>query len=78
MDYFRALGPRAALSFVDQWLVGRQWLVCDHPTIGDNRLLGAAWCSCTRAASTSRNWPNVEAWSKRLKAMAPDSSCPTT
>ena len=30
---------------------------------------GAAWCSWPRAVSKSRNWPHLEAWSRRLKAM---------
>ena len=67
MDYFRPLAE-AALSFVDQWLVGRQWLVCDHPTIGDIGCWGRM-VFMHEGGLDITNWPNVAAWSKRLKAM---------
>ncbi|MBV8170256.1 MAG: glutathione S-transferase, partial [Alphaproteobacteria bacterium] len=67
MDYFRPLAD-AALTFVDDWLVGRQWLVCDHPTIADIGCWGRMVFMHEGGIDITR-WPNLEAWFKRLKAM---------
>jgi glutathione S-transferase len=67
MAYFRP-PAEAALSFVDKSLKGRDWLVGDSPTIAD---IGC-WGRMVFMAEGGMNietWPNLLAWSNRLKAM---------
>ena len=67
MAYFRP-PAEAALSFVDKSLQGRDWLVGDSPTIAD---IGC-WGRMVFMAEGGMNietWPNLLAWSNRLKAM---------
>jgi glutathione S-transferase len=67
MDYFRPLA-HGAVEFVDKALEGRNWLVGDGPTIADigcwGRMVFMAEGGMDIAA-----WPNVLAWSQRLKAL---------
>lgn len=67
MAYFRPLAE-GALTFIDTALVGRQWLVGDHCTIADLGCWGRMVFMAEGGLEIS-NWPNVEAWSQRLKAM---------
>ena len=67
MDYFRPLAE-AAIGFVDKSLVGREWLVGDAPTIADIGCWGRMVFMHEGGLDISR-WPNVLAWSNRLKAM---------
>jgi glutathione S-transferase len=67
MDYFRPLAT-AALDFVDQSLEGREWLVCDHPTIADIGCWGRM-VFMHEGGIEITTWPNIVAWSNRLKAM---------
>jgi glutathione S-transferase len=67
MAYFRP-PAEAALTFVDKSLKGRDWLVGDSPTIAD---IGC-WGRMVFMAEGGMNietWPNLLAWSNRLKAM---------
>ena len=65
MAHFRPLAE-AALNFMEQSLAGRDWLVGDTCTIADigcwGRMVFMAEGGMDIAA-----WPNVEAWSRRLK-----------
>ena len=67
MAHFRPLAE-AALNFMEQSLAGRDWLVGDTCTIADigcwGRMVFMAEGGMDIAA-----WPNVEAWSRRLKTM---------
>lgn len=67
MDYYR---PQAedALSFVDKSLVGRAWLVGDACTIADIGCWGRMVFMAEGGLDITR-WPNLLAWSERLKAM---------
>jgi glutathione S-transferase len=67
MEYFR---PQAeeALSFVDQSLAGRQWLVGETCTIADIGCWGRMVFMAEGGLDITR-WPNLLAWSERLKAM---------
>ncbi len=66
-DHFR--GPaEAALSFVDNALAGRQWLVGDACTIADIGCWGRMVFMAEGGFDITR-WPNIVAWSDRLKAM---------
>ena len=67
MDYFRPLAE-AAIGFVDKSLQGREWLVGDAPTIADIGCWGRMVFMHEGGLDISR-WPNVLAWSNRLKAM---------
>ena len=62
--------PRAeaALSFVDETLKDRDWLVGDHCTIADIGCWGRMVFMAEGGFEIS-NWPHLEAWANRLKAM---------
>src|SRR5260221_12830373 len=65
---FRPEGE-AALSFVDETLKDRDWLVGDHCTIADIGCWGRM-VFMAEGGFDIANWPYLEAWSQRLKAMA--------
>jgi glutathione S-transferase len=67
MDYFRPLAE-AAIGFVDKSLAGREWLVGDAPTIADIGCWGRMVFMHEGGLDIQR-WPNVLAWSSRLKAL---------
>ena len=67
MDYFRPLAE-SAIGFVDQSLAGREWLVGDAATIADIGCWGRMVFMHEGGLDITR-WPNVLAWSNRLKAM---------
>jgi glutathione S-transferase len=67
MAHFRPLAE-AALSFVDKALMGRQWLVGEACTIADIGCWGRVVFMAEGGIDIAR-WPNLEAWSRRLKAM---------
>jgi glutathione S-transferase len=67
MAYFRPLAE-AALGFVDKALEGRQWLVGDQCSIADIGCWGRMVFMAEGGLEITR-WPNVEAWSKRIKAL---------
>jgi glutathione S-transferase len=56
------------LSFIDQALAGRQWLVGDACTIADIGCWGRM-VFMAEGGMDIAHWPHVEAWSRRLKAM---------
>jgi glutathione S-transferase len=64
MDYFRPLAD-AAVSFVDNALARRDWLVGDTPTIADIGCWGRMVFMAEGGMDITR-WPNVHAWSRRL------------
>jgi glutathione S-transferase len=67
MAYFRP-PAEAALSFVDKSLKGRDWLVGDSPTIADIGCWGRM-VFMAEGGMNIENWPDLLAWSNRLKAM---------
>lgn len=67
MDYFRPQAE-AALTYVDQALDGRQWLVGDTCTVADIGCWGRMVFMAEGGFDISR-WPNLLAWSERIKAM---------
>jgi len=67
MAHFRPLAE-AALSFLDRALAGRAWLVGDRCTIADIGCWGRMVFMAEGGIELS-HWPNLEAWSQRLKAM---------
>jgi glutathione S-transferase len=67
MDYFRPLA-HGAIDFVDKALEGKNWLVGDGPTIADIGCWGRMVFMAEGGLDIS-TWPNVEAWSHRLKAL---------
>ena len=67
MAYFRP-PAEAALSFVDNSLIGRNWLVGDSPTIADIGCWGRM-VFMAEGGMNIENWPHLLAWSNRLKAM---------
>jgi glutathione S-transferase len=67
MAHFRPLAD-AALSFIDRTLQGRAWLLGDSCTIADIGCWGRMVFMAEGGIDIGR-WPNVEAWSNRLKAM---------
>jgi glutathione S-transferase len=67
MDYFRPLAE-AAISFVDDALAGRDWLVGNAPTIADIGCWGRMVFMAEGGLEIGL-WPNVAAWSRRLAAM---------
>jgi len=73
MAHFRPLAE-AALSFVDKALMGRQWLVGEACTIADIGCWGRMVFMAEGGIDIAR-WPNLEAWSRRLKGM-PGSQLP--
>ncbi|MBS0240530.1 MAG: glutathione S-transferase family protein [Proteobacteria bacterium] len=67
MAHFRPLAE-AALTFVDQALEGRDWLVGDRCSIADIGCFGRMVFMAEGGLEISR-WPRLEAWTQRLKAM---------
>jgi glutathione S-transferase len=67
MAYFRP-PAEAALSFVDNSLRDRDWLVGDSPTIADIGCWGRM-VFMSEGGMNIENWPHLMAWSERLKAM---------
>lgn len=67
MDYFRP-PAEAAIGFVNTALEGRDWLVGDAPTIADIGCWGRM-VFMAEGGFDIANWPNVQAWSRRLAAM---------
>jgi glutathione S-transferase len=67
MAHFRPLAE-AALSFVNEHLVGREWLVGEECSIADIGCWGRMVFMAEGGIDITL-WPNVEAWSNRLKAM---------
>ena len=67
MHYFRPLAEDA-LGFVDRALAGRDWLVGAHCTIADIGCWGRMVFMAEGGMAVER-WPNLQAWSERLKAM---------
>jgi glutathione S-transferase len=67
MAHFRPLAE-AALGFLDAALAGRAWLVGEACTIADIGCWGRMVFMAEGGIDIG-GWPNVEAWSQRLKAM---------
>jgi glutathione S-transferase len=67
MAYFRP-PAEAALSFVDNSLRDRDWLVGDSPTIADIGCWGRM-VFMSEGGMNIENWPHLMAWSERLKAI---------
>ncbi len=67
MDYFRP-PAEAAIGFVNTALEGRNWLVGDAPTIADIGCWGRM-VFMAEGGFDIANWPNVQAWSRRLASM---------
>ena len=67
MAHFRPLAE-AALSFLDDTLASRSWIVGNRCTIADIGCWGRMVFMAEGGIEIAR-WPNVEAWSARLKAM---------
>jgi len=67
MAHFRPLAE-AALTFMDRSLDGRDWLVGEACTIADIGCWGRMVFMAEGGIDIAQ-WPNVEAWSLRLKAM---------
>jgi glutathione S-transferase len=67
MAHFRPLAE-SALTFMDQTLAERRWLVGEACTIADIGCWGRM-VFMTEGGMDIAQWPNVEAWSGRLKAM---------
>ncbi len=67
MAHFRPLAE-AALDFMEQSLAGRDWLVGGTCTIADIGCWGRM-VFMAEGGMDIAGWPNVEAWSRRLKAM---------
>jgi len=67
MEHFK--GPaEAALTFIDKALEGREWLVGDACSIADIGCFGRMVFMAEGGFDITR-WPNLEAWTLRLKAM---------
>ena len=67
MAYFRP-PAEAALSFIDRTLADRQWLVGETCSIADIGCWGRM-VFMAEGGMDIANWPNLLAWSERLKAM---------
>jgi glutathione S-transferase len=67
MTHFRPLAE-AALNFVDKHLAGRDWLVGEQCSIADIGCWGRMVFMAEGGIDIT-GWPNVEAWSGRLRAM---------
>ena len=67
MAHFRPLAE-AALTFMDQSLQGRDWLVGEACTIADIGCWGRMVFMAEGGFEIGR-WPHLEAWANRLKAM---------
>jgi glutathione S-transferase len=68
MAYFRP-PAEAALSFIDRMLADRRWLVGEACSIADIGCWGRM-VFMAEGGFDITNWPNLLAWSERLKAMA--------
>ena len=68
MAYFRP-PAEAALSFIDRTLADRQWLVGEACSIADIGCWGRM-VFMAEGGFDIASWPNLLAWSERLKAMA--------
>lgn len=67
MEHFRA-PAEAALTFIDGYLAGRDWLVGDACSIADIGCWGRMVFMAEGGFEIER-WPNLNAWGQRLKAM---------
>ncbi len=67
MDYFRP-AAEAALTFIDQALAGRDWLVGDRCTIADIGCWGRMVFMAEGGLQIER-WPNLIGWRDRLQEM---------
>jgi glutathione S-transferase len=67
MAHFRPLAE-AALTFMDNALAGRDWLVGDACTLADIGCWGRM-VFMAEGGMDIGGWPNLEAWSRRLAAM---------
>jgi glutathione S-transferase len=67
MAHFRPLAEEA-LAFMDKSLAGRDWLVGAACTIADIGCWGRMVFMAEGGMDIAQ-WPNVEAWSRRLAAM---------
>ena len=67
MQHFRPLAD-ASLTFIDKALAGRDWVVGDACTIADIGCWGRMVFMAEGGIDIG-NYANVEAWSKRIKAM---------
>lgn len=67
MDYF-VPQAEAALTFIDNALKGRDWLVGDAPTIADLGCWGRMVFMAEGGLDINR-WPNLLSWSRRIAAM---------
>jgi glutathione S-transferase len=67
MAHFRPLAE-TALAFFDKALADRAWLVGDACTIADIGCWGRMVFMAEGGIEIT-NWPNIEAWSRRLAAM---------
>jgi glutathione S-transferase len=67
MDYFRP-EAEAALTFVDQALEGRDWLVGDAFSIADIGCWSRMVFMAEGGLEITR-WPNIVRWSDAIKAM---------
>ncbi|MEZ5854746.1 MAG: glutathione S-transferase family protein [Hyphomicrobiaceae bacterium] len=67
MEHFRP-PAEAALTFVDKALQGRSWLVGETCSIADIGCWGRMVFMAEGGFDINR-WPNIVAWSNRLKAM---------
>ena len=68
MAHFRPLAEEA-LAFMDKSLESRQWLVGEACTIADIGCWGRMVFMAEGGMDIAQ-WPNVEAWSRRLKAIS--------
>ncbi len=68
MAHFRPLAEEA-LTFMDKSLAARHWLVGEACTIADIGCWGRMVFMAEGGMDIAR-WPNVEAWSRRLKAIS--------
>lgn len=67
MDHFRPQAI-AALTFIDDALADREWLVGDHCTIADIGCWGRMVFMAEGGIDIAQ-WPNLVRWSDQLKAM---------
>ena len=67
MDHFRPLAE-SAMTFLNASLEGRTWLVGDRCTIADIGCFGRMVFMAEGGMDIAR-WPNLFAWTGRLKAM---------
>jgi glutathione S-transferase len=67
MDYYRPLAEDS-LTVMDGALAGRDWLVGDACSIADIGCWGRMVFMAEGGIDIA-GWPNVEAWSRRLKAL---------